>query len=231
MADDSKKKKKSIIASLDLKNYKAKYTDPYGNGEAKEVGLDDFIKEEEPKPLSPPPPSPPPPPTPPTPPSPVEPKVEPKIELKVEPIVEPKIGPKVEPKIEPKVEPPKSKKRKGEKQNKKLHLREPIKVNVRREVKDRPIGGIDPNADPIDDEPKPYHRRVESYGIAISAVALVYSLYTADKASFFLSLSLLTYLIRPTVGALFGKHNQTVQNALKGFSIAVFFGAILFLFC
>ena len=33
----SKKKKKSVIASLDLKNYKPKYTDPYGDGTARPV--------------------------------------------------------------------------------------------------------------------------------------------------------------------------------------------------
>ena len=107
-------------------------------------------------------------------------------------------------------------------------MREPVKVNVRSELKERPVVGVDPNY--VVEEEKPYHRRVESYGIAISAVALVYALYTADKALFFLSLSLFTYLIRPMVGPMFGKYNQTVQNALKGFSIAVFFGSILFIF-
>ena len=37
------KKKKSIIASLDLKNYKAKYTDSYGLGKPNEVNLDNFL--------------------------------------------------------------------------------------------------------------------------------------------------------------------------------------------
>ena len=43
--DDAKdkKKKKSIIASLDLKNYKAKYTDSYGLGKPNEVDLDNFL--------------------------------------------------------------------------------------------------------------------------------------------------------------------------------------------
>ena len=107
-------------------------------------------------------------------------------------------------------------------------MREPVKVHLRSELKERPIVGI---ADtPIVEETKPHHRRVESYGIAISAVALVYALYVADKGLFFLSLSLFTYLIRPIVGTMFGRYNQTVQNLLKGFSIAVFVGAFLFIF-
>ena len=50
--DDSnqKKKKKSIIASLDLKNYKAKYTDSYGLGKPNEIDIDNFlIAEPDPK--------------------------------------------------------------------------------------------------------------------------------------------------------------------------------------
>ena len=113
-------------------------------------------------------------------------------------------------------------------------MREPVKLNLKREVKERPLGGlvVDQNGEPVPnaEEQKPRFRRVENYGIVISAVALVYSLYCADKSLFFLSLSLFTYLIRPTVGLMFGKYNQAVQNALKGFSIAVFFGAILFIF-
>ena len=70
----------------------------------------------------------------------------------------------------------------------------------------------------------------EISGIIISVVMLGYSLFTADKPLFFLSTALLIFLLRPLIGGLFGKHNQAVQNALHGFSIALFFGAILFLF-
>lgn len=70
----------------------------------------------------------------------------------------------------------------------------------------------------------------ESSGIAISAVMLVYSLKEGDKPLFFLSTSLLIFLLRPLIGALFGKHNRAVQNALHSFSVVLFIGALLFLF-
>ena len=70
----------------------------------------------------------------------------------------------------------------------------------------------------------------ESSGIAISAVMLVYSLTEGDKPLFFVSTSLLIFLLRPLIGALFGKHNQAVQNALHSFSIVLFIGALIFLF-
>lgn len=70
----------------------------------------------------------------------------------------------------------------------------------------------------------------ESSGIAISAVMLVYSLKEGDKPLFFLSTSLLIFLLRPLIGAFFGKHNRAVQNALHSFSLVLFIGALLFLF-
>ena len=70
----------------------------------------------------------------------------------------------------------------------------------------------------------------ETSGIAISAVMLVYSLSEGDKPLFFLSTSLLLFLLRPLIGALLGKHNRAVQNALYSFSIVLFIGALIFLF-
>lgn len=70
----------------------------------------------------------------------------------------------------------------------------------------------------------------ESSGIAISAVMLVYSLKEGDKPLFFLSTSLVIFLLRPLIGAFFGKHNRAVQNALHSFSLVLFIGALLFLF-
>ena len=69
----------------------------------------------------------------------------------------------------------------------------------------------------------------ESSGIAISAVMLVYSLTEGDKPLFFLSTSLLIFLLRPLIGMLFGEHNRAVQNALHSFSIVLFIGALIFL--
>ncbi|MBR0103049.1 MAG: hypothetical protein IJQ01_06085 [Selenomonadaceae bacterium] len=70
----------------------------------------------------------------------------------------------------------------------------------------------------------------ETSGVAISAVMLVYALVEADKPLFFLSTALLTFLLRPLIGALFGKHNRAVQNALYSFSLVMFVGALLMLF-
>lgn len=71
--------------------------------------------------------------------------------------------------------------------------------------------------------------RAEITGSIISAVMLVYSATTLDKPLFFLAMSLLTHTIRPLIGSFFGKHNRPVQNALRGFSITIFFGALLLL--
>lgn len=70
----------------------------------------------------------------------------------------------------------------------------------------------------------------ETSGVAISAVMLVYSLAEGDKPLFFLSTALLTFLLRPLIGALFGKNNRAVQNALHSFSIVLFIGALIMLF-
>ena len=70
----------------------------------------------------------------------------------------------------------------------------------------------------------------ETSGIAISAVMLAYSLAESDKPLFFLATSLLTFLLRPIIGGLAGKHNRAVQNALHSFSVVLFIGALLFLF-
>lgn len=70
----------------------------------------------------------------------------------------------------------------------------------------------------------------ETSGVAISAVMLVYSLAESDKPLFFVSTALLIFLLRPLIGALFGKNNRAVQNALHSFSIVMFIGALLMLF-
>ena len=70
----------------------------------------------------------------------------------------------------------------------------------------------------------------ETSGVAISAVMLVYSLAEGDKPLFFLSTALLIFLLRPIIGALAGKNNRAVQNALHSFSIVLFVGALVMLF-
>lgn len=91
--------------------------------------------------------------------------------------------------------------------------------------------------DDVDDDSsadKPEVKRkishAEASGILISVVMVGYSLVTEDKPLFFISTALLIFLLRPIIGGLFGKHNQAVQNALHGFSVALFVGALVFLF-
>ena len=70
----------------------------------------------------------------------------------------------------------------------------------------------------------------ETSGVTISAVMLIYSLSTGDTPLFFLSAALMIFLLRPLIGALFGKNSRAVQNALHAFSIVLFVGALLMLF-
>ena len=93
---------------------------------------------------------------------------------------------------------------------------------------------VDDDVEDVEKTSEPKVKRKISHaeisGIIISVVMLGYSLITEDKPLFFLATALLIFLLRPLIGSLFGEHNQAVQNALHGFSIALFFGAILFLF-
>ena len=278
-----KKKRKSIIASLDLKNYKAKYTDSYGLGKPNEADLDNFLIAEP------------------------DPKSEDKKESKKnvaentqkvvsvptisaapttstnsnikneiqtsESVVDKTIIKKtadipktvtnrdrdsdferrvnaeadndffddkpaqqtsntfhskvVKPNVDNNLLSIDDDKPKEIKPNRKINIREPIKVNVRHEIRDRTqvIEDIE-----IESSEKKPVRRTETYGIVLSAVAFIYSIFTKDKPLLFFSVSLLLYLLRPVIAAPFGKHSQSVQNAIKGFSMALFFGSIFFIF-
>ena len=126
----------------------------------------------------------------------------------------------------------------------------PVHVDVDAKVDDVPRVDDKPHVDPprrktfhskrfaaaVDDKPddKPEGKRkishAEASGILISVVMVGYSLVTEDKPLFFLATALLIFLLRPIIGGLFGKHSQTVQNGLHAFSIALFVGALVFLF-
>lgn len=307
--DDSndKKKKKSIIASLDLKNYKAKYTDSYGLGKPNDIDIDNFLiaepgskadsKNETPEP--------------------VEEKVINPVENTVKVNQPPNTSIKSNVKKDDIVAEPKPKKpdihssvvdiikvdkkndipaqnvktniekdnkkikeiiktdndfdkrvsaeaendfydekpsqidngafrsniisktgsnekiekpilETNKKGNRKINLREPVKVNVRHEIKDSKER-FEETSPSTEAEKKP-QRRTETYGILISAIALIYSIYTADRPLLFLSASLVLFLTRSIIAAPFGQHKQSIQNAIKGFSIVLFFGAIFFIF-
>ena len=83
---------------------------------------------------------------------------------------------------------------------------------------------------PHESELKRKLSHAETSGVAISAVMLVYSLAEGDTPLFFVSTALLTFLLRPIIGGLFGKNNRAVQNALHSFSIVMFIGALIMLF-
>ena len=121
--------------------------------------------------------------------------------------------------------------------DKNLNDEEPIKISEHKVFRSKKF--VDSETQAAEDKQKSatpeseLKRRLthaESSGIAISAVMLVYSLKEGDKPLFFLSTSLLIFLLRPLIGALFGKHNRAVQNALHSFSLVLFIGALLFLF-
>ena len=79
-------------------------------------------------------------------------------------------------------------------------------------------------------KPKRKFSHAETSGVVISGVMLIYSLVEMDKPLFFLSTALMIFLLRPLIGALFGEHNQAVQNALHSFSVVLFIGALIMLF-
>ena len=62
------------------------------------------------------------------------------------------------------------------------------------------------------------------------AASTNHALRTCHMPEHILSTSVLIFLLRPLIGALFGKHNRAVQNALHSFSLVLFIGALLFLF-
>ena len=88
------------------------------------------------------------------------------------------------------------------------------------------------DSSPADDKPEGKRKisHAEASGILISVVMVGYSLVTEDKPLFFLATALLIFLLRPIIGGLFGRHSQNVQNGLHAFSIALFVGALVFLF-
>ena len=89
---------------------------------------------------------------------------------------------------------------------------------------------------PLNDDrsPPPKRKRrfshAETSGMAISAVMMIYAFATEDKPLFFVSTALMISLLRGLIGALFGKYNRAVQNALHSFSIVLFIGAMIMLF-
>ena len=91
-----------------------------------------------------------------------------------------------------------------------------------------------PPKNPVAQEPEiePPRRmsRPEKAGAVISIAMVAYAFSALDKPLFFLAMSLLVHSFRPLIGAFSGKYNQPVQNALRSFSIVLFFGSILFIF-
>lgn len=89
------------------------------------------------------------------------------------------------------------------------------------------------NEEKISSEDFELHRkltRAEVAGVSLSLIMFFYSYVTLDKPLFFISVSLMVHLVRPLVGGFFGKYNRAVQNAMRSFSLVLFFGAILFIF-
>ena len=113
-----------------------------------------------------------------------------------------------------------------------VHDEETVHEEPRRKTFHSKHPPVDDDAEEKSDKPavKQKITHAEASGIVLSVVMLGYSLVTEDKPLFFLATALLIFLLRPLIGGLFGKHNQAVQNALHAFSLALFVGALIFLF-
>ncbi|MCR5834165.1 MAG: hypothetical protein K6G55_05915 [Selenomonadaceae bacterium] len=112
-------------------------------------------------------------------------------------------------------------------------IAEPVKKDTPQPKTFRSKRNVDEDNDEqpiIENKPKRRFSYAESSGIVISAVMFVYSAVKFDKPLFFVSVALLISLLKPIIGNLFGKYNQSVQNALHAFSIVMFIGALLMLF-
>ncbi|MBR6013623.1 MAG: hypothetical protein IK062_07570 [Selenomonadaceae bacterium] len=98
-----------------------------------------------------------------------------------------------------------------------------------RTFKNEPQESTEENLTP---DPELYRKlsRAEIAGVTLSLFMLVYGFANLDKPLVFVSISLLSHLLRPFIGAFFGKYNRDVQNALRSFSIVLFLGALLFIF-
>ena len=70
----------------------------------------------------------------------------------------------------------------------------------------------------------------EKFGLVASLAMLIYAFVNLDKPLFFLSSSLIIHFLSPIIGSMLGKYNAAAQNALRTFSLVLFFGSILFLF-
>ena len=102
-----------------------------------------------------------------------------------------------------------------------------------KQFEDLDAENIDAENDDAPDFDPELHRkltRAEMAGVGISALMLLYAYDNADKPLFFLALSLLIHLMRPLIGAFFGKKNRAVQNAMRSFSWVLFIGSLVFLF-
>lgn len=114
----------------------------------------------------------------------------------------------------------------------KIHDKESVHEEPRRKTFHSKHPPVEDDAEEKITEPEVKQKisHAEASGIVLSVVMVGYSLFTEDKPLFFLSTALLIFLLRPLIGGLFGKHNQAVQNALHAFTLALFFGALIFLF-
>lgn len=71
--------------------------------------------------------------------------------------------------------------------------------------------------------------RGEQAGAVLAAVILLYGLWMRDLPVVFLSAAFLLFVLRPLAEKLGKDRGQMFSNALQGFSVALFIGAVLLL--
>ncbi|MBP3780414.1 MAG: hypothetical protein ILA30_01980 [Selenomonas sp.] len=74
------------------------------------------------------------------------------------------------------------------------------------------------------------YQRGELLAIVVVMFILLYEWTTDDNPLLFMCVSFLTFELRPLARAFLGKNGRAVSNALTGFSVALFVGALFWSF-
>ena len=77
---------------------------------------------------------------------------------------------------------------------------------------------------------RPGYARGELLAIALAAVILIYEWVVDDTSMIFVCVSFLIYEMRPLSLLFLGPAGPAAANVMKGFSLAVFLGAVLIAF-
>lgn len=71
------------------------------------------------------------------------------------------------------------------------------------------------------------YRRGELLAIAIAAVIFIYECFVQDLPLLFIALSFIAFELRPLTKMFLGSYGEFASNILKGFSLALFIGTLI----